>query len=108
MQRKYAALLGGLFAVGAVGLGSSPLYAQSTEVKSKPAMDSYQGNWQVPRAKWAEFEKARPGTEKLVSQALSSGASPKAYFRDRRAAGSHAAAISHWASVGSVRPAHAA
>jgi hypothetical protein len=74
MQGKYAAWLGGLFVIGAVGLGSTPLYAQSTEVKSKPAMYSYQANWQIPRAKWAEFEKQRPATEKLMSQALTSGA----------------------------------
>jgi hypothetical protein len=73
MQRQVAALLGGLFLVGAIGVGSSTLRAQQAEVKEKPALYSYVANWQVPRAKWAEFEKPGPG-EKLLSQALGSGA----------------------------------
>jgi hypothetical protein len=71
MQVKFAAF--GLFVMGAVGMGNAPLHAQSTEVKEKPAMYSYQANWQIPRAKWTEFEKPSPG-DKLLSQALSSGA----------------------------------
>jgi hypothetical protein len=73
MQGKFAALLGGLFVMSAVGIGSPPLYAQSMEVKEKPALYSYQANWQVPRAKWAEFEKPSP-SDKLLTQALGSGA----------------------------------
>ena len=74
MKEKCAALLGGLFIVGTAGFGSLPLYAQSMEVKEKPAMYSYQANWQMPRAKWAEFEKPSPANDKQLSQALSSGA----------------------------------
>ena len=72
MQGRYALLFGGLLVLGA-GTGSTPLQAQSTEVKEKPAMYSYQANWQMPRAKWAEFEKPNPSTDKLLSQALGSG-----------------------------------
>ena len=74
MQGKFAALLGGLFVIGAVGMGSLPLHAQSMEVKEKPAMYSYVANWQMPRAKWAEFEKPGQASDKLLSQALGSGA----------------------------------
>jgi hypothetical protein len=72
MQGKLTALLGGLFVMGAVGM-AGPLRAQSMEVKEKPAMYSYVANWQIPRAKWVEFEKSSPTTDKLLSQALGSG-----------------------------------
>jgi hypothetical protein len=71
MHRK-SALLAGLFVMGAVTL-SSPLYAQSTQVKAKPPMYSYQANWQIPRAKWPDFEKPHPAADKILAQALSSG-----------------------------------
>jgi hypothetical protein len=75
MQAKFTALLVGLFIMGgALGMGSRQLHAQSMEVKEKPALYTYQANWQVPRAKWAEFEKPSPAGDKLVSQALGSGA----------------------------------
>jgi hypothetical protein len=69
MQNKFIALLGGLFVMGLVG----PLYGQSTEVKEKPALYSYVANWQMPRAKWADFEKPNAASDKLLSQALTSG-----------------------------------
>jgi hypothetical protein len=73
MQGKFTALLGGLFVMGTVSMGSQPLHAQSMEVKEKPAMYSYVANWQMPRAKWVEFEKPS-ASDKLLSQALGSGA----------------------------------
>jgi len=74
MSKTFTALLGGLFVVGAVGMGSQPLHAQSAEVKEKPVMFTYVANWQIPRAKWAEYEKPNPANDKLLSQALGSGA----------------------------------
>jgi hypothetical protein len=74
MYGKLTALLGGLFVVSAVGMGSLPLYAQTMEAKEKPAMYSYVANWQIPRAKWTEFEKPKAASEKLLSQAIGSGA----------------------------------
>jgi len=74
MQRKLVTLFCGLGVVGAFIMGTSPLHAQSAEVKEKPAMYSYVADWQIPRAKWAEFEKPSPASDKLLSQALSSGA----------------------------------
>ena len=74
MQGKFAYLLGGLFIMGAVGMSSAPLHAQSTEVKEKPALYSYVANWQMPRAKWAEFEKPSAIADKLLSQSLTNGA----------------------------------
>jgi hypothetical protein len=73
MQATFATLFGGLLVVGATGMGSSPLYAQSIEVKEKAAMYSYVADWQMPRAKWADFEKPSPAGDKLLNQALNSG-----------------------------------
>jgi hypothetical protein len=74
MQGELATIFRGFCAVGTIAVGVSPLHAQTMEVKEKPAMYSYVANWQMPRAKWAEFEKPSPASEKLLSQALSSGA----------------------------------
>jgi len=74
MQWKLTTAFSGLIVAGAAGMGSSPLHAQSMEVKEKPAMYSYVADWQMPRAKWAEFEKPSPGSDKLLSQAMASGA----------------------------------
>lgn len=74
MQIKSSILLGGLIVIGAVGLGSAPLHAQSMDAKEKPAMYTYVANWQVPRAKWTEFEKPNAAGDKLLAQALGSGA----------------------------------
>jgi len=73
MQSKFTTIFSGLCAMGAIGMGATPLHAQSTEVKEKPAMYSYVANWQIPRAKWADFEKPSPASDKLLSQAISSG-----------------------------------
>src|ERR1700684_507291 len=73
MQGKFTISISGLLVTCALSMGTSPLHAQSMEVKEKPAMYSYVANWQMPRAKWAEFEKPSPGGDKVLSQALSSG-----------------------------------
>ncbi len=73
MQGKLTISISGLLVTCAFGMGTSPLHAQSMDVKEKPAMYSYVANWQIPRAKWAEFEKPSPGGDKLLGQALSSG-----------------------------------
>ena len=74
MQGKIATLFRGFCAVGAIAMGVSPLHAQTAEVKEKPAMYSYVANWQIPRAKWADFEKPSAASDKLLGQALSNGA----------------------------------
>jgi hypothetical protein len=58
--------------VGVIGIASQPLHAQTMEVKEKPAMYSYEAFWQVPRAKWADFEKAG-APEKSLTQAFANG-----------------------------------
>jgi len=62
-----------LCAMGALLIWTVPAGAQAQEVKEKPRMYTYVANWAIPRAKWAEMEKARGTTQKVLEQALSNG-----------------------------------
>ena len=50
------------------------IMAQTSEMKEKPPMYSYVGNWAIPRAQWAEMDKNTAADEKILSKALASGA----------------------------------
>src|ERR1700751_1770025 len=54
-------------------LGSIPSVAQMPEVKEKPAMYSYVANWQIPRAQWADMEKANAADKAILDKALADG-----------------------------------
>jgi hypothetical protein len=54
-------------------LHGSPAQAQSTEKHEKERLYSYIANWQVPRAKWAEYEKPVPANQKVLDQGLADG-----------------------------------
>jgi hypothetical protein len=58
------------FAIAAVQ--ATHVFAQS-EVKEKPPMYSYIGNWAIPRAQWAEMEKNTAADEKVLAKALAAG-----------------------------------
>jgi hypothetical protein len=47
--------------MGALYLPSSAVHAQSAEVKDKPPLYTYEAEWDLPRAKWADMDKARAG-----------------------------------------------
>lgn len=47
--------------------------AQATEVKEKPPMYSYVAEWQVPRAQWADMEKAASAEASVMDKALADG-----------------------------------
>jgi len=47
--------------------------AQDPEVKEKPPMYTYVGNWVMPRARWDDLEKQRASTDKILDKALSGG-----------------------------------
>lgn len=51
-----------------------PASAQMSEVKEKPPMYSYVSSWAVPRAQWAEMDKADAADEPMFEKALASGA----------------------------------
>src|SRR6266536_2674477 len=55
--------------MAAVAVGS----AHAQEVKEKPPMYSYVGNWAIPRTQWAEMEKNTATEEKVLAKALAAG-----------------------------------
>jgi len=54
-------------------LSAMTAIAQNSEVKEKPPMYSYVGNWSIPRAQWAEMEKNTAADQKILDKALASG-----------------------------------
>jgi hypothetical protein len=59
----------------ALGISATPVRAQSApEVKEKPPMYSYVSIWSIPRAQWADMEKANAGDTDTMNKALASGA----------------------------------
>lgn len=54
--------------------GAGAASAQMAEVKEKPAMYSYVANWTLPRAQWADMDKATGGMQKVLDRAVASGA----------------------------------
>jgi len=50
-----------------------PASAQMAEVKDKPPMYSYVGNWSIPRAQWGDMEKANAADQKILDKAMASG-----------------------------------
>jgi hypothetical protein len=65
-----------LAAVCALALASFcavPANAQTSEVKEKPPMYSYVANWNIPRAQWAEVDKANAADAKILEKAVASG-----------------------------------
>jgi hypothetical protein len=51
---------------------TAPACAQD-EPKEKPPMYSYVGFWNIPRAQWAEMEKANAADQKILDKALADG-----------------------------------
>src|SRR5690349_17113064 len=49
-----------------------PALAQ-TELKEKPPMYSYVGNWAIPRAQWGDMEKSEADNDKVLKPALANG-----------------------------------
>ena len=47
--------------------------AQNSEVKAKPPIYVYVGQWAIPRAQWADMEKSRADDLGILQQAMTSG-----------------------------------
>jgi hypothetical protein len=47
--------------------------AQTPDAKEKPRMYTYEAFWTVPRAKWNDWEKDDPATQKALDKALAGG-----------------------------------
>jgi hypothetical protein len=50
-----------------------PMFAQTPEIKEKPPMYSYVGDWAIPRAQWAEMEKSYAADQGILDKAIASG-----------------------------------
>ncbi len=73
MKNNNWQILSGLCAIAMAGAWAAPACAQSAEVKEKPGLYTYEAYWTVPRARWAEFEKANPTMQKVMDKAIASG-----------------------------------
>jgi hypothetical protein len=52
---------------------AAPAGAQTSEVKEKPPMYSYIGNWAIPRAQWSEMAKSDEADRPILEKALAGG-----------------------------------
>ena len=73
MNKKLWRFFAGVCAL-AMAVWAAPASAQMSEVKEKPPMYSYVGNWSIPRAQWAEMEKANAADQKVLDKAMADGA----------------------------------
>ena len=73
MNSKVWRVLVGLCALAMAVVWAAPATAQVSAVKEKPPMYTYVGNWNIPRAQWAEMEKPNSGNQKILEQALANG-----------------------------------
>ena len=73
MNHKLWGVPAGLCLLAMVAVWAHPICAQTSEVKEKPPMYSYVGNWAIPRAQWGEMEKASVADQKLMEKAFASG-----------------------------------
>jgi len=72
MKRKLCGIVAGLCALALMAAWAAPALAQD-EPKEKPPMYSYVGNWNIPRAQWAEMEKANMADQKILDKAMADG-----------------------------------
>jgi hypothetical protein len=72
MKRKLCGILAGMCTLALIAAGTVPARAQD-EPKEKPPMYTYIGNWNIPRAQWADMEKADAADQKVMEKALADG-----------------------------------
>lgn len=73
MKKLAATALAGICVIGAMSLALTAATAQTAEVKEKPAMYTYVGNWTIPRGKWADMDKDTAASNKTLQHDLASG-----------------------------------
>ena len=71
MNRKVGRILAGLCVLAMAAVCAMPALAQ--EVKEKPPMYTYVGDWAIPRAQWADMEKNTADDAKILDAAIASG-----------------------------------
>ncbi|MBZ5571427.1 MAG: hypothetical protein LAO09_06065 [Acidobacteriia bacterium] len=73
MNRKLWKVCAGLCVLAMSAVCITPALAQMSDVKEKPPMYSYVANWSIPRAQWADMEKANAADQKVLDKALADG-----------------------------------
>jgi len=73
MNRKLWKAFAGLCALAMSAVWAGPARAQMSEVKEKPPVYTYVAQWDIPRADWADMEKASGSTQKILDKAIADG-----------------------------------
>ncbi len=73
MNMKTGRVFAVLCALAMAVVCAAPMVAQTSEVKEKPPMYSYVGNWAIPRAQWGEMEKASAADQTILDKAIAAG-----------------------------------
>ena len=73
MNESRGKVIAGLCALGMVAAIAAPAVAQTSEVKEKPPLYSYIGNWTIPRAQWADMAKSAEADRPALEKALAGG-----------------------------------
>ena len=73
MSTKLMKTFVGICALTMAVVCAAPLLVQSPASKDKPAMYSYVSFWNIPRAQWAEMEKADAADQTILNKAIADG-----------------------------------
>lgn len=73
MNKRLWSVLAGLCGLMMSTLCAIPSSAQMSETNKKPPMYSYVADWQIPRANWADMEKANSANKAILDKALADG-----------------------------------
>lgn len=65
--------IAGASVLAALGALAAPASAQTSEVKEKPAMYTYESWWVIPRARWGDVAKDNASSNKILAPALADG-----------------------------------
>src|SRR5271157_356520 len=72
MNRRLWGICAAVCTLAMMAAWTAPARAQD-EPKEKPPMYSYVGFWHIPRAQWAEMEKANATDQKILDKAMADG-----------------------------------
>lgn len=72
MNKSLARIFAGMCVLTLLAGCASTALAQ-TEVKEKPPMYTYVGDWAIPRAQWGEMEKTAAANNAILQKALAAG-----------------------------------
>ena len=73
MSQSVWRVIAGVSVLAALGALVAPASAQTSEVKEKPAMYTYESSWVIPRARWGDVAKENASSNKILAPALADG-----------------------------------